>query len=85
MLAEQLLLLLGGKINIPCRVGSRAFAARIGIKSADKFARATLEHGRDAVALVGSGNRGYLRHQVEIEKLDELKFDLPSGRSRLEE
>jgi hypothetical protein len=85
MLAEQLLLLLGGKVDVPFRIRSRALASGISIKSAGELARAALEHGGDAIALVGSGDRWYLGHKIEVEKLDKLELDLTSCGPRLEE
>jgi hypothetical protein len=85
VLAKQLLLLLGGEIDIALRIRARALAAGVGIESTDKFAGTSLEHTRDTVALVGSRDGRDLRHEVEVKELDELEFDLTGCRPRFEE
>lgn len=85
MLAKQLLLLLGGEIDIALRIRARALAAGVGVEGPDEFAGASLEHTRDTVALVGSRDGRDLRHEVEVKELDKLEFDLTGCRSRFEE
>lgn len=43
-----------------------------------------MKHSGDTIALIGSGDRRNLRHEVEVEKLNELQLDLTGGGSRLE-
>lgn len=81
---QQLLLLVCGKSD-SVAAAICATALPIGSEGSDKLARAALEHGRDGVALISARDRGRFGHEVEVQKLDELEFDLAGGGPRFEE
>lgn len=51
-----------------------------------KLTRAALQHGGEGgVARAGAGDRRDLRHQVEVQELDELELHVAAGAPRPEE
>lgn len=82
MATQELLLLRRGQRHDPVAVGTLAAASTVCAKCAGKLRGAAL---KDRPALVGARARGRLRHEIEVEELDQLELDLAGGGPRLEE
>ena len=84
MATQELLLLRRGQRHDPVAVGTLAAASTVRAKCARELRGAALL--KDRLPLVDArARRGRLRHEIEVEKLDQLELDLARGGSRLEE
>lgn len=72
MLTEQPLLLSRRKC---AAVRAAMLSLNIIAKGASQLARAALQHGGESIVLISVRDGWRLRHQVEVQKLDQLEFD----------
>jgi hypothetical protein len=84
---QQVLLLLCGSRNITLAIGTLSTSAIICtvIECACKLTRASLQHCRDGNSTACRGDGGRFGHEVEVQKLDELKLNFSACFSGLEE
>lgn len=95
---QGLLLLLAPRHAIATAAVGRARAPVLAVASSSsssiaaererlrKLTRAALQHGGEGgVARAGAGDRRDLRHQVEVQELDELELHVAAGAPRPEE
>lgn len=95
---QGLLLLLAPRHAIATAAVGRARAPVLAVASSSsssiaaererlrKLTRAALQHGGESgVARAGAGDRRDLRHQVEVQELDELELHVAAGAPRPEE